>query len=152
MNILSLVKAAQKFVHRVDNGEVRSVTSYNEFKQALEAPDSPIDMVLFCPACGTQHIDAPDMQPCVAGCMMAKDYGLAAMEGHHCSEGCMYMREGSPRWTNPPHKTHECQNPRCGHKWRPCATHFTNGVEDVELGSSDSRPPMRQRNSRILPR
>jgi hypothetical protein len=25
-----------------------------------QSADTPIDMVLFCPACGTQHIDAPD--------------------------------------------------------------------------------------------
>lgn len=71
----------------------------------------PIDMVLFCPACGLQHVDAP--QP-------------------------------ERGWTNPPHKTHECQG--CGHLWRPAAAP-TNGVADVPLGASDTRPAVRDKAS-----
>jgi rubredoxin len=55
----------------------------------------PIDMVLYCPSCGMQHIDEP--QP-------HKD------------------------WTNPPHRSHECQH--CGAVWRP-ADVPTNGVRRI---------------------
>lgn len=66
--------------------------------------DRPIPMILFCPNCGTQHIDAG-------------------------------------AWENPPHRTHFCQG--CGHLWRPAGV-FTEGVEDIPLGTSDTRPAIRQ--------
>lgn len=62
-------------------------------KQAAEP--LPIPMVLFCPCCSTQHIDAP--QP-------------------------------EKNWTNPPHRSHECQV--CGFVWRP-ADVTTNGVKAI---------------------
>jgi hypothetical protein len=40
-------------------------------------------MLLFCPLCDTQHVDAPNTEK---------------------------------GWTNPPHRSHECQ--RCGYTWR----------------------------------
>lgn len=49
----------------------------------------------------------------------------------HCP-GCGMQHVDKPRpekgWTNPPHKTHECQG--CGSLWRP-AMHPTNGVESI---------------------
>lgn len=72
--------------------------------------DAPIDMVLHCPNCGLQHIDAPD-EP---GSAMA----------------------GLPVWTNPPHRSHKCHG--CGHIWRP-ADVPTNGVSAVKTkGKNDS--------------
>lgn len=69
---------------------------------------APIDMLLFCPACGEQHIDAPD--------------------------------ERTPDWTNPPHKSHLCHNPKCRHIWRPC-DRPTNGVAAiVTAGEKDGSP------------
>lgn len=53
---------------------------------------APIPMLLYCPRCDRQHVDAP--QP-------------------------------EKNWTNPPHRTHECQ--QCGHSWRP-ADVATTGV------------------------
>lgn len=76
------------------------------------AKETPIDMVLYCPACGTQHIDAPDPSPQFA----------------------------SPDevWTNPPHRSHLCHNPKCGTIWRP-ADVPTNGVARIETkGKADS--------------
>lgn len=72
----------------------------------------PIDMILFCPACGLQHVD---------------------------------ISQPEKGWDNPPHKTHECQG--CGHLWRPAAAP-TNGVADVPLGASDTRPAVRGRMTR----
>jgi hypothetical protein len=56
----------------------------------------PIDMLLFCPCCNLQHVDAPDE---------------------------------SKKWTNPPHRSHECQH--CGYTWRP-ADVPTNGVHAIK--------------------
>lgn len=56
---------------------------------------TPVPMLLFCPRCALQHIDAP--QP-------------------------------SKVWTNPPHRSHECQG--CGHVWRP-ADVATTGVASL---------------------
>lgn len=63
----------------------------------------PIPMVLYCPACGVQHIDQP--QP-------------------------------EKGWTNPPHRSHECQ--ACGCIWRP-ADVATTGVEVIQThGTADT--------------
>lgn len=62
-----------------------------------------IPMILYCPACGAQHIDRP--QP-------------------------------EKGWTNPPHRSHECQ--ACGCIWRP-ADVATTGVEKIETtGRADT--------------
>lgn len=58
-------------------------------------PETPIDMELFCPRCGTQHID------------QSKD-----------------------NWINAPHRTHLCQQEKCGFLFRP-ANVATNGVEKL---------------------
>ncbi len=81
----------------------------------------PIDMVLLCPSCGMQHIDAPDdREPPML-------YAIGGCESR-----------SKPAWTNPPHKTHLCHG--CGHKWRP-ADVLTNGVEAVKTkGKDDSCP------------
>lgn len=71
---------------------------------------APIDMVLFCPACGKQHIDAPDPAPQFA--------------------------PPDDVWTNPPHRSHLCAG--CGYTWRP-ADVATNGVQAIQTkGKNDS--------------
>jgi hypothetical protein len=79
---------------------------------------APIDMVLHCPACGMQHIDAPEP----AGEYTARGYdplGAAALA-----------------WNNPPHRSHLCHG--CGHIWRP-ADVATNGVAAVKTkGKADA--------------
>jgi hypothetical protein len=81
---------------------------------------APIDMVLHCPKCGTQHIDAPEPEP-------ECDCRIPIMEGagQH-SPSCSVFREV---WTNPPHKSHLCHG--CGVVWRP-ADVPTNGVAAVK--------------------
>jgi len=71
-----------------------------------------IDMVLHCPACGLQHIDAPEVSQ------------------HH--EMCT-APEFAP-WDNPPHRSHLCAG--CGHVWRP-ADVATNGVQAVKTAGKD---------------
>ena len=76
-------------------------------------PIKPVDMILFCPACGRQHIDGPEG------------------EG---PDGATTARLGA--WTNPPHRSHLCHY--CGHIWRP-ADIATNGVAEIRTkGKQDS--------------
>jgi hypothetical protein len=46
---------------------------------------------------------------------------------------CLHQHIDEPNevtgWTNPPHKSHECQN--CKHVWRP-ADVYTNGVKEIK--------------------
>lgn len=73
---------------------------------------APIDVVLYCPACGLQHIDAPDTN----------------YDPHY---------EGHMIWDNPPHRSHLCHG--CGHTWRP-ADVATNGAAAVKTkGKADSQ-------------
>lgn len=82
---------------------------------------SPIKMILFCPACGVQHLDKPDTHDEAADKMLA----------------------GQAPWDNPPHRSHLCHG--CGHIWRP-ADVPTEGVAAIATqGKADSplRAPTR---------
>lgn len=83
-----------------------------------DAP-KPIDMVLFCPFCGVQHLDAPD------------DMKISGeVDAAH-----------APAWKNPSHRSHLCGN--CGKVWRP-ADVPTHGVRFVQTcGAQDSEMPIR---------
>jgi len=88
------------------------------FVQSLAATSAaggatPVDMVLFCPACGLQHVDAPE--PAVK----------TALDPN-----------GVLGWPNPPHRSHLCHG--CGYIWRP-ADVPTNGVKAIKtVGKADS--------------
>jgi len=85
--------------------------------------DQPIDMVLHCPKCGLQHIDAPD--------------GLRVWGGKDENGMNHVSEEGPGAWDNPPHRSHMCHG--CGHIWRP-ADVPTNGVQAVKTkGKADSQ-------------
>lgn len=72
----------------------------------------PIDMLLFCPKCGAQHVDAPEK---------ASD-----------DRPMLY----ADAWTNPPHRSHLCH--ACGTVWRP-ADVPTNGVAAIQTsGKADT--------------
>lgn len=90
----------------------------------------PIDMVLFCPMCNTQHIDEDESVVC-PWC------GDRAAEGdtNRPATTCSHQ----PVWTNPPHKSHQCR--ACGFVWRP-ADVPTNGVASIKTrGKNDTQPP-----------
>lgn len=70
----------------------------------------PIDMILHCPNCGRQHIDA-------------------AAPGN-------YEKNVLP-WSNPPHRSHLCHG--CGFIWRP-ADVPTNGVESIATKGNNDDP------------
>ncbi|AJW98427.1 putative gp38 [Burkholderia gladioli] len=78
------------------------------------AEAAPIPMLLFCPRCGTQHIDAEEW----------------ADDPHDIEQGRMRV------WSNPPHRSHLCH--ACGIVWRP-ADVATVGVEAIETsGKADT--------------
>lgn len=79
------------------------------------AAGNPIDVVMYCPKCNTQHIDAPE------------------------TEAAYFTRRALPkRWMNPPHKSHLCA--ACKFVWRP-SDHPTNGITATVSGKdADTRP------------
>ncbi len=79
----------------------------------------PVDMILHCPKCGTQHVDKPYVMN---------------------SESDPTAPELNKEWTNPPHKTHLCLNPRCKNLWRP-ADVPTNGVLELKEAGKDYQNP-----------
>jgi hypothetical protein len=89
-------------------------------KALVQGPlTAPIDMILHCPNCGEQHIDAPEP----AGPL--REDGLPGASW--------------PAWTNPPHRSHLCHG--CGHIWRP-ADVPTNGVAEIKTkGKKESPEP-----------
>lgn len=88
------------------------------------APQASIDMILYCPNCGEQHIDKEAPWRRTYAC-------------YHIGPTCFYcegLNEG--RWANPPHRSHLCNS--CGCIWRP-ADVATNGVADIKTeGKTDT--------------
>lgn len=83
------------------------------------AEGQPIDILLFCPQCGEQHIDESKPEVCET-C------------GSQRSSCCC---AAYTPWLNPPHKSHRCAF--CNHVWRP-ADVATNGVQEIfTKGSND---------------
>ena len=77
----------------------------------LEAQrETPIDMILFCPKCGLQHVDAPEV-------------GALGYFGE---------------WDNPPHRSHLCHG--CGHIWRPCDRATNGVASITTQGRADHAP------------
>lgn len=94
----------------------------------------PINMVLHCPKCGVQHIDAPELN--IGGCFVPAEGAT-----HHASRtdipcACGTLGCLTDHWVNPPHRSHLCHY--CGHVWRP-ADVPTNGVATIKTkGKNDS--------------
>jgi len=82
----------------------------------------PIDMILYCPSCGVQHVDKPEGQ---------------FYPGHTAEESAAVNKDHG-LWDNPPHRSHLCHS--CGCIWRP-ADVPTNGVESIKTeGKADTWP------------
>ena len=101
--------------HCVDATRISTVLSFARALLASKpAVMQPIDMLLFCPDCGTQHIDAPEERE--------------IDKGSHIDIVC--------NWTNPPHRSHLCH--ACETIWRP-ADVPTNGVASITTkGKADT--------------
>jgi hypothetical protein len=127
-------------------------------KASDEGEIAPIDMLLYCPRCATQHVDEAKPDVCETcghkkekhsktGCDWSRERGggmsgkLRSIEFCHC--------ERFTAWLNPPHKSHRCT--ACNHVWRP-ADVATNGVKDLESqGARDGSPqPMKAENVQAL--
>lgn len=86
------------------------------------AERDPIPMILYCPLCGTQHIDAPETHH------LDLELDRAGMDSSY-----------SASWNNPPHRSHLCHS--CGAIWRP-ADVPTVGVARIETrGKADTFDP-----------
>lgn len=81
------------------------VLEVEELRKVSKVLEKPVDMLLWCPKCHTQHVDKPEPER---------------------NSGCAIRYR--PAWDNPPHRTHRCGE--CGHEWRPALIH-TNGVESL---------------------
>ena len=93
-----------------------SASINSEFDRRNSSKNSlPIDMLLFCPNCGEQHIDRAKPEQ--------KD-------------------ETGESWNNPPHRSHRCDY--CSWIWRP-ADVPTNGVKEIQTkGKVDQDPRPRK--------
>lgn len=105
--------------------EWAKVLQYINYLERQGAGMQPVPMLLFCPECGTQHIDAPE-EP-----VDNMDVKV---------------------WTNPPHRSHLCHNCNC--IWRP-ADVPTVGVASINTrGAADNwngpAPSTRSRSRRVL--
>lgn len=121
-------KISHEEVLRMANDGDAFWAAIRDARAALSAPaqDAPIDMVLHCPACGRQHIDAREYQ-----------------HGDHTAQN----EHAAWEWNNPPHRSHLCHG--CGHIWRP-ADVPTNGVTAVKTkGKADS--PIISRAASVAP-
>ncbi|WP_208452590.1 VRR-NUC domain-containing protein [Burkholderia gladioli] len=103
------VAASQQGWHKPAAADKRAALS--------PATAEPIPMLLFCPGCGTQHIDRP--------------------ESHAEADASIGLQiKEVVTWTNPPHRSHLCH--ACGIVWRP-ADVATVGVEAIETsGKADT--------------
>ena len=89
---------------------------------------APIDMVLYCPNCGKQHID----ESLKNNRMHAVGCNISCGVTGRCSCGFDSL------WDNPPHRSHLCHD--CGTIWRPC-DFATNGVASIKTeGKADTWP------------
>lgn len=115
----------------------------------------PIDMILHCPKCHKQHIDAVGdrmqrnwkpgdraLTPYGVGTISRLSSGVGFTEayffdlklppGHHA------VNVDELRWPNEPHRSHLCHH--CGTIWRP-ADVPTNGVTAIQTrGKNDTWP------------
>jgi hypothetical protein len=96
----------------------RLADALSALPKGKEGRDEPVKMILFCPACGEQHIDAPE--------------GTGTFDGPDNN-----IRE-IMIWTNPPHRSHLCN--ACGHIWRP-ADVPTEGVASIATAGKNDSPP-----------
>lgn len=97
----------------------------------------PIDMIIFCPVCGTQHVDEPEPDSCTCSHRRDKHDPTLDDGGPACfGEPDCPCERFVVAWDNPPHKSHLCHG---------CSTVFrfadvaTNGVATIKsIGVNDT--------------
>ena len=111
-----LIKDLQRYSNTGEYGHATSAVAWTVWKARAalathpSAPVAPIPMLLFCPACGTQHVDAVESTLVWTG-------GAVPEPSHD-----------EVTWDNPPHRSHLCHH--CGCIWRP-ADVPTTGVKAI---------------------
>jgi hypothetical protein len=106
-------------------------------KARLATAQSPVNLLLFCPQCGEQHIDEAKPDVCET-CGGSEDQFPRDPETFVCV--CKVFIA----WLNPPHKSHRCTS--CNHVWRP-ADVPTNGVKEIKTNGErdgDTRPRQKE--------
>ena len=83
---------------------------------------APIPMILHCPKCHVQHVDAPEWVEAPG----------TAINGH-TGEKTTYV---GVEWKNPPHRSHLCH--ACGIVWRPADVATTGVASIATRGRADT--------------
>lgn len=106
----------------------------------------PIDMLIFCPNCGKQHIDRPDPEIAELAALR-KEFELSSYGDRPQSISAEKLKrlmaleaDENSFWTNPVHKSHTCRSDEggCGAVFR-IADVPTNGVEAIKsVGQNDT--------------
>jgi len=113
--------------------------------QASPGEMLPIPMILHCPCCGMQHVDAEDRTPWppVPPNVQIESFSGEAAGGALWTDGVTRY----PKWTNPPHRSHLCHY--CGTVWRP-ADVPTTGVAAIATRGRDDTPAFATAGNRPL--
>jgi rubrerythrin len=129
------VKLAYQYGHRDARHAAAEIAleadrRIEELEAQLEKA-KPVDLLLYCPKCGEQHIDEARPDVCET----------CGFDIPGCKCGTFTA------WLNPPHKSHRCEE--CNHVWRP-ADVPTNGVRELKTkGSRDGDPQPRWYNANL---
>lgn len=94
----------------------------------------PLDMIIFCPHCKTQHVDEPNPGMCMDCGHIRASHALNVLPAGSRADVCAVpgcMCKAFNPWTNPPHRKHRCQNAACNKVFAVTATLKTNGVKEL---------------------
>ena len=109
-------------IEEVEDVEIAAIAFADKVVRAFNEYGRPVDLLLYCPNCGAQHIDEAKPDVCET----------CGNPGPECA--CSTFTA----WLNPPHKSHRCNS--CNHVWRP-ADVPTNGVAAIQSkGQRDGDP------------
>jgi hypothetical protein len=119
-----------------------------EITELKEIVTAPIDMIIFCPSCGKQHVDEPEPDICKCGGHRSGHVRLSETEWGGCASDACESCSRAPQehkygclkftiaWSNPPHKSHRCVS--CNVVFR-IADVPTNGVKNIQTkGENDT--------------
>lgn len=129
---LTDLKGKENTFESRDMARINNLTAY-DIETLRSFFEQPIDMLIFCPNCGKQHIDRPDP---ICG---TKVFENTCRRHKHHTGPCSTADEKAA-WTNPDHKSHTCRTDDggCGIVFR-VADVPTNGVKQIQTkGENDT--------------
>jgi hypothetical protein len=114
------------------------VLTTRDMREELEQLRKPIPMILLCPNCKTQHVDALELKCPKCNSPDPKRHPAMQFEGE--VQLCDHPWHSFDKpWDNPPHKSHFCHV--CKTVWRP-ADVPTVGVKTINTrGDADTWQP-----------